>query len=113
MSVCLRRLGLLVLLVLPWLWPFTSGPTAGAQPYLVSLTCAALLLALWPVRQDARQFPKLEIVVSLNGVGLHDADFPVQNNRRAVQDGGNRLPGQSGDSRRGCRRRGFSQYGYR
>ncbi|MEZ5606609.1 MAG: Wzy polymerase domain-containing protein [Burkholderiaceae bacterium] len=55
MSVCLRRLGLLVLLVLPWLWPFTSGPTAGAQPYLVSLTCAALLLALWPVRQDARQ----------------------------------------------------------
>ncbi len=32
----------------PWLWPFTSGPTAVTQPYLVALAAAALLLALWP-----------------------------------------------------------------
>ena len=55
MSVSPRRLGLVLLLVLPWLWPFTSGPTAGVQPYLVSLATATGLLALWPARQDARQ----------------------------------------------------------
>ena len=52
MSVSIRRLGFVALLALPWLWPFTSGPTAGVQPYLVSLACAALLLALWPAGAD-------------------------------------------------------------
>ena len=36
------------LLALPWLWPFTYGPTAAVEPYLVSAVVAALLLALWP-----------------------------------------------------------------
>ena len=55
MSVSPRRLGLVVLVALPWLWPFTSGPTAGVQPYLVSLACAALLLALWPSGRDPQR----------------------------------------------------------
>jgi O-antigen ligase len=36
------------LLALPWLWPFTSGPTAAVEPYLVAAAAAGLLLALWP-----------------------------------------------------------------
>ena len=52
MSVSIRRLGFVALLALPWLWPFTSGPTAGVQPYLASMACAALLLALWPAGPD-------------------------------------------------------------
>ncbi len=47
-----RRPILVVLLVLPWLWPFTSGPRAGTQPLLVSMAAAALLLALWPTRGE-------------------------------------------------------------
>ncbi|MBS0408102.1 MAG: O-antigen ligase C-terminal domain-containing protein [Proteobacteria bacterium] len=50
-----HRLLLIAVLALPWLWPFTSGPTAGTQPYLASMALAALLLALWPARQDPRQ----------------------------------------------------------
>ena len=43
------RLALLaVVLALPWLWPFTSGPLAAVQPYLISAAAAALALALWP-----------------------------------------------------------------
>ena len=34
-----------VLIVVPWLWPFTSGPLAPVQPYLVSVATAAALLA--------------------------------------------------------------------
>ena len=33
------------LLIVPWLWPFTSGPLAPVQPYLVSVATAAALLA--------------------------------------------------------------------
>ncbi|MDO5625429.1 MAG: Wzy polymerase domain-containing protein [Pseudomonadota bacterium] len=36
------------LLALPWLWPFTFGPQAGVQPWLVSAAMGAVLLALWP-----------------------------------------------------------------
>ena len=36
------------LLALPWLWPFTYGPTAAVEPYLVAMAAAALLLVLWP-----------------------------------------------------------------
>ena len=50
-----HRLLLIAVLALPWLWPFTSGPTAGTQPYLASMALAALLLALWLARQDPRQ----------------------------------------------------------
>ena len=50
-----HRLLLIAVVALPWLWPFTSGPTAGTQPYLVSMALAAVLLALWPARQGARQ----------------------------------------------------------
>jgi len=31
-----------LLLALPWLWPFTSGPTAATQPYLAGAALAAL-----------------------------------------------------------------------
>ena len=48
-----RRLALVLLLALPWLWPFTSGPVAATQPYLVSAAVAAALLALWPARPSA------------------------------------------------------------
>lgn len=41
------------LLALPWLWPFTGGPLASVQPYLVAAGVAAVLLALWP-RAPAR-----------------------------------------------------------
>ena len=41
------------LLALLWLWPFTSGPVAATQPYLVSLVLAAVALALWPVQDRA------------------------------------------------------------
>ena len=37
-----------VLLALPWLWPFTSGPMATALPDLVAAGLAAVLLMLWP-----------------------------------------------------------------
>ena len=42
-----------LLVALPWLWPFTSGPLSSMLPYLVSVGVAALLLALWP-RQPER-----------------------------------------------------------
>ena len=35
----------IALIVVPWLWPFTSGPLAPVQPYLVSVATAATLLA--------------------------------------------------------------------
>ena len=45
------RAALLALaLTLPWLWPFTSGPTAAMLPLLVSMALAAVALALWPAR---------------------------------------------------------------
>lgn len=50
-----RRLAWVALLALPWLWPFTSGPTASIQPYLVSVAAAGLLLALWPPRASIPQ----------------------------------------------------------
>ena len=31
-------------LILPWLWPFASGPSPSVVPWLASLTCVALLL---------------------------------------------------------------------
>ncbi|MGV8804587.1 MAG: PglL family O-oligosaccharyltransferase [Polaromonas sp.] len=36
-----------VLVALPWLNPFTSGPTPAVWPLLFSWACAALLLGLW------------------------------------------------------------------
>ncbi len=36
-----------VLLALPWLNPFASGPSTAAIPWLVSLACAAASLLLW------------------------------------------------------------------
>ncbi|MCB2035840.1 MAG: O-antigen ligase C-terminal domain-containing protein [Ottowia sp.] len=41
---------LAALLALPWLWPFTSGPSAAVEPYLVAAAVAVPLLALWPRR---------------------------------------------------------------
>lgn len=45
---------LLVALTLPWLWPFTAGPRAATQPYLVGMGLAALALLLWPAREPER-----------------------------------------------------------
>ncbi len=55
MPAAAHRLLLIAVVALPWLWPFTSGPTAGTQPYLAALALGAVLLALWPARPDARQ----------------------------------------------------------
>ena len=55
MPAAAHRLLLIAVVALPWLWPFTSGPTAGTQPYLVSLALGAVLLVLWPARPDTRQ----------------------------------------------------------
>ncbi len=41
---------LVAALTLPWLWPFTSGPTAATQPYLVGMGLAAVAWLLWPAR---------------------------------------------------------------
>jgi O-antigen ligase len=42
------RCAALLLLALPWLNPFASGPSSAWVPWLVSLACAALLIVLWP-----------------------------------------------------------------
>ncbi|HOB67221.1 Wzy polymerase domain-containing protein [Ottowia sp.] len=42
-----------LLVALPWLWPFTSGPFSSMLPYLVSAGVAAVLWVLWP-RQPER-----------------------------------------------------------
>ena len=52
MPPALRSSALVLLLALPWLWPFTSGPTAATQPYLAGLGVAALLLLAWPPDVD-------------------------------------------------------------
>lgn len=55
MPAAAHRLVLIALVALPWLWPFTSGPTAGTQPYLVALALGAVLLALWPAWLGPRE----------------------------------------------------------
>ena len=40
-----------LLITLPWLWPFTWGPTVAVQPWLASAACGAFLLML--VRRDS------------------------------------------------------------
>src|SRR5512133_2567338 len=39
--------GLVALLVLPWLSPYTSGQTPNAWPWLISACCAVLLWLFW------------------------------------------------------------------
>lgn len=41
-----------ILVALPWLWPFTAGPTATLVPYLVSAIVGALLMVMWPARDQ-------------------------------------------------------------
>jgi O-antigen ligase len=41
----LVELGAITVLVVPWLNPFTSGPTSSVMPWLVAATCAMLVLA--------------------------------------------------------------------
>ena len=36
--------GAVVVLVLPWIWPFATGPWPAAQQAIVTLACAGLLL---------------------------------------------------------------------
>ncbi len=52
MPPALRSTALVLLLALPWLWPFTAGPTAATLPYLAGLGVAALLLLAWPPDVD-------------------------------------------------------------
>jgi O-antigen ligase len=42
----LARIAMTVLVVLPWLWPFTPGPSTNAVPLLVAWTCIACALLL-------------------------------------------------------------------
>lgn len=44
-----RQAGVLLALVLPWLWPFTGGPSPGVQPWLGAAACAILL---WLLRRS-------------------------------------------------------------
>ena len=53
MPPSLRHAARVLLLALPWLWPFTSGPTAATQPYLAGAALAALLLLAWPRQRQA------------------------------------------------------------
>ena len=46
-----------LLVALPWLWPFTSGPVAATLPYLAGVTVAAVLLLAWPARASGRDAP--------------------------------------------------------
>ena len=46
-----------LLVALPWLWPFTSGPVAATLPYLAGVTVAAVLLLAWPARAPGRDAP--------------------------------------------------------
>ena len=46
-----------LLVALPWLWPFTSGPVAATLPYLAGMTVAAVLLLAWPARASGRDAP--------------------------------------------------------
>jgi len=45
-----------LLIALPWLWPFTRGPLAAVEPYLVAAATAVLLLAYLPWRGARRAF---------------------------------------------------------
>lgn len=54
MPFALRHAVLVCLLALPWLWPFTFGPTAAVLPYLSSALLAALALLIWPGPDNGR-----------------------------------------------------------
>lgn len=41
-----RQVAVALLLVLPWLWPFTGGPSPAVQPWLGAAACATLLWLL-------------------------------------------------------------------
>ncbi len=43
----LRHVVFALLVAIPWLWPFTSGPVASLQPYLMSVALAAVLLLVF------------------------------------------------------------------
>ncbi|MDR2991987.1 MAG: Wzy polymerase domain-containing protein [Burkholderiaceae bacterium] len=45
-----------LLIAVPWLWPFTWGPLAAVQPYLAGAATAAVLLAYLPWRGARRAF---------------------------------------------------------
>lgn len=45
---------IVLLLVVPWLWPLTLGPYAEAMPWLFSLGVAGGLLVLWPTGDVTR-----------------------------------------------------------
>jgi hypothetical protein len=45
-----------LLIVIPWVWPFTWGPLAATEPYLAGAISAALLLAYLPWRGVRRAF---------------------------------------------------------
>lgn len=38
---------MLVMLALPWLWPYTAGPTPNALPLMVSWACGFVVVGLW------------------------------------------------------------------
>jgi O-antigen ligase len=67
----LRRAGIVLALCGPWLSPLASGPSAGVWPWIVTLACAALLLAQlrWFRFEDAMQAWIIAAALSA-GVGV-------------------------------------------
>ena len=59
-----------LLVALPWLWPFTSGPVAATLPYLAGVTVAAVLLLAWPARASGRDAPLRAVAAGWLGAAL-------------------------------------------
>lgn len=68
-----------VLLALPWLMPFASGPSAAVMPWLLALACLGFVLLLTPLERPARPVLGLFIFVAgvavLRGPHLHQSDI--------------------------------------
>lgn len=59
-----------LLVALPWLWPYTSGPVAATLPYLAGVTVAAVLLLAWPARASGRDAPLRAVAAGWLGAAL-------------------------------------------
>lgn len=68
----MRSIATFVLIALPWLNPFAPGPSAAVVPWLVTLTCTALVLLSWP-----REQPEEVIAAAWLAAALLSAELGV------------------------------------